>query len=262
MKKMKKLASLLLAAALMTLLPLSGLTMTAHAEEPVTYCLDYVGDQWRFQVGQWSENDNGRELYYMEQAIKDGDLIVINSKESDLNLTVNVRLSNLTINHATGIVVTANGIDACYVLSDSVCAINSDVTNAYVYDNATCNFNKNINKLEVIDTDVNLRATVSCLGTVNQVRAYDKNETHFEMYSVAAGKLNIIDGSLETDEDDFSTTPQASASTTPAASTGTSSSSGNDYDEVPKTGEANMTLWLAAIALVCGMGAYQLKKAK
>lgn len=274
MKRMKKIVSLL-AAAVLCLMPLANLSLTAHAAEPVTYYLKYLPDdnEWRYQVGStWNSNGVHRELYYMKLDIRDGDYMVIEGS-GELILEVNVRLGNLTINHATSSIITANGIDDCYVLPDSWCVINGDVTNAYIYDNGFCNFNNNVTNLEIIGTSNDINATVAVGGTVGHVKGSSNQQTYYELYNFEADRLYIQDGSLKTEEKYYSTTPQATAaaapSTTapapsaptagaPAASTNTAASS--EYDDVPKTGEANTCIWLLGIAAVCLLGRYQLNK--
>lgn len=279
MKKMKKIVSLLAAAAL-CLMPLATFSLQARAAEPVTYYLKYLpGDnEWRYQVGSaWDDTAVHRELYYMKLDIKDGDYMVIEGN-NDLILDVNVRLGNLTINRATTPIITAKGIDNCYILQDSRCVINGDVTNAYIYDNGFCNFNNNVTNLEIIgSSDIN--ATVAVVGTAGHVKGVSNLQTYYDLYNFEAGKLYIENGSVRTEEKYYSTTPQSTAATapstaaasssaaaeTPAASapaaSGTASTAASgEYDDVPKTGEANTCIWLLGIAAVCLLGRYQLNK--
>lgn len=266
MKQIKKMVSMLVAIALLCLVPLSSNTLSVRAAEPVTYCVKYVAanDEWRFQVGSaWNDSTSHRELYYLKQDIKDGDLLVVEGSGGSLNLEVNVRLSNLTFNHGNG-VVTAKGIDACYVLKDSTCAVNGDVTNAYVYDNAVCTFNNNVGYLEVTGS-YGVSETISSLGTVGHVKGILDTRVFYDVYNVAAGKLSIENGNLKTDAQYYSTTPAAdtsSASTDTPATTPAPAAPSNtgEYDDVPKTGETNIIFWLLGIAAVCIAGSYSLKK--
>ncbi|MGN1147772.1 MAG: LPXTG cell wall anchor domain-containing protein [Lachnospiraceae bacterium] len=267
MKQIKKVLSLLAAAVLLCLVPLDSNTLYVKAEEPVTYYVKYIADinEWRFLPGSsWDENGYHRELYYMLLDIKDGDLLVVEGTDSMLTLDLNVRLGNLTINHANAL-ITAKGIDDCYVLRDSFCAVNGDVTNAYVYDNAVCTFNNNVNYLEVTGS-YGVSEAVTVGGTVGHVKGVLDDRVFYDVYNVAAGKLSIENGDLETDAQYYSTTPTentsvntstdtAAAATTPAAPADTS-----EYDDVPKTGESNIILWLLGIAAMCIAGSFFLRK--
>lgn len=273
MKRMKKIVSLL-TAAVFCLLSLASLSLTANAEEPVTYYVRYIDDEWRFQTGSvWDEQGFHRELYYLKQDIKDGDLLVIDGTGARLILDLNVRLSNLTSCHANEAIVTAKGIDNCYILENSVFAVNGDVTNAYVYDNARCTFNNNVTNLEIIGKENLLKATVSVMGTVNHLKGQDGVNLHYELYDFASGKLVVENGSIKTDAAYYSTTPQsttaaapstaAPASSAPAAqapSAAANTAASSEYDDVPKTGEANICIWLLGIAAVCLLGRYELNK--
>ena len=114
MKKLKKLATLLLATALM-LAPLAGNAITAEASEaaaPITYYVKYVDSlgEWRFQLGTWDDSKSNTHLYYLTDTIKDGDIIVVDSFSQQLRLDLDVRLSNLTLLHGNA-VISAKGID-------------------------------------------------------------------------------------------------------------------------------------------------------
>lgn len=275
MKRMKKIVSLL-AAAMLCLMPLANLSLTAHAAEPVTYYLKYLpsDNEWRYQVGSaWDDTAVHRELYYMKLDIKDGDYMVIEGN-NDLILDLSVRLGNLTMNSATTPIITAKGIDNLYVLRDSRCIINGDVTNAYIYDNGFCNFNNNVTYLEIIgSSDIN--ATVAAGGTVGHAKGVSNLQTYYDLYNFEAGRLYIENGSVRTEAKYYSTTPQgtqtapapaapaASATPDPAPAAPASSSAAaasGEYDDVPKTGEANTCIWLLGIAAVCLLGRYELNK--
>ena len=274
MKKLKKIVSLLAAAALLVLLP-GGNTLTASAAEPTTYCIRSIDGEWRFQAtSTWDDTAAHRELYYMEQEIKDGDIIVIDGSLDNKPITVNVRLSNLTVKSSSSLVFTANGYDSCYILDQNVAAINGDVTNAYVYGTARCNFNNNVTNLEVIGSGSdlnNLNATVSVVGTVSHLKATDSGDggVYFEYYDFPANKFRMENGTVKTAETDYSTTPssttqettaqestaqQTTSSQTPAAS--------DEYDDVPKTGQSNLIFWLFGAAVICLAGSFALRKIK
>ena len=88
------------AVLLCTLLP-GTVKLTASADTPVTYYIKHVDDDagWKFQTGGWSDDQYNRDLYYMHEEMKDGDIVVIDNNGSDefINLTFTKRLSNLSI---------------------------------------------------------------------------------------------------------------------------------------------------------------------
>jgi len=260
MKLFKK-SIALFAAALLFTLSFCSISITADAAEPVTYYLKYVAanSEWRYQVGTWESDNSGRELYYMEKEIKDGDVVVIDSP-TNITLKLNVRLSNLTLVNTDTAVVHAKGYDYVYVLSGAKCAINGDVTNADVYGNAVVNFNNNVGFLRLLhETSPKIKATVSCIGTVDHVYAGSPTTLLFENYSYAENSLRIVNGSNKSDTTKFTTTPPAATTTPAAPATGNA----DEYDDVPKTGDYRVNpLWLVCIAAVCGLGAYKLKEAK
>lgn len=268
MKKLKKLV-VLFAAALLMVLPVLSQPLTAQASNPTTWYLKYVDsiDQWRFQKGTWDEvNGYHRELYYMHQDIKDGDIIVIDGNHH-IDLEVSVRLSNLTILNPDTSVVTAASIDNFYAGGDGSSAINCDVTNAFVYEKCSVNFNKNAAYIEVIGKE-GPQANVAGIGTIGQVKGWDGTNVSYEIFNVAAGKLRIQSGKLTTDAADYSTTASGTpasgstaATTTPSTTTTSSGSSAAEYDDVPKTGDSLINpLWFLAIAAVCIAGCWKLER--
>ncbi len=264
MKHLKK-SIMLFVAAVFCMIPFFASSLTVQAQESVTYFLKYVDNDWRYQTGSWDDNGSHRELYYLHQSIKDGDIIVIDDSEHDLKLEVNVRLSNLTVVHSPLAIITAKGIDNVYVINSSTCAINGDVNYAEVYDASACNFNNNLGTLKVLsESHDDLRANVTVLGTLDYVYASGKSYKHFELYNFAKNSFCLSKGVLTTDKSKFSDTPQTT--TTPSTSTNTntgssSNASSGEYDDVPKTGDVRFNpLWLVMIAGVCLAGAYRLKK--
>ncbi len=252
MKKFKKFVSLLTVATILVLLPTSKLTVSA--EEAHTYYLKYVEteSEWRYQDGTpWDDSKQHRELYYLHQGIKDGDLLVVEGGGSPLRLEVNVRLSNLTLNKCENAVVTAKGIDECYVLGNSVSAVNGDVGHAYIYANSVTSFNNNVGTIDIQDTG-SIRCTLTVGGTVSHLIAKNNEGTVYEGYNFQAGSLNIQSGNLKTDASKYSTT--ATSGNTTQASSVTDSS--DEYDDVPKTGESNVILYLFAVSALCFVGAY------
>lgn len=265
MKKFKKMVSMLMIAALLMLLP--GInTMTVSAEEPVTYYVKYLANdnQWRYMIGStWDDSASHRELYYMHEALKDGDSIIIDGVDSGFILKVSVRLKNVTFLHGAQAVVTANGFDECFILRDTKAAVNGDVTNAYVYDNACCTFNNNVTNLTVqtaasYSNNKLLHANVTVGGTVEHLIGKDETQLHYEHYNFAAGKLVITEGDVKTDAAYFSNTPSSSNST--QTTQNISSTSSDEYDDVPKTGETNGIIWLYGILALCVTGIFAFKK--
>lgn len=282
MKKRKQLLSLLLAVAFMVALPLMPISSRkASAAEPVTYIINYIDstEQWRYQVGnEWNKDAEHRELYYMQQDMKDGDYLVV-SGNHDLNLTVSVRLGNLTVMNSGMSVIHANGYDACYILSGSTAAINGDVTLAAVYgDNTRCTFNNNVKTLEITNNNDNKDASpvVTCGGTVGHLILHDPY-TDYNFYNIAAGKLVAEKANITTDKAYYSTTAPAAAdapaATTPPAETATPPAAtatppaatptpapAGEYDDVPKTGDTDISLVLAGLSAVCLLAGYAVRK--
>lgn len=208
MKKLKTFVSLLAAAALLFLMPGAG-KLQVSADEPVIYSLKYVEDkdEWRFHVGAWDDNNSGhRELYYLKQSIKDGDIIVVEGGEHNLELELSVSLSNITFNHSHLAVITAKSVDNVYVLRDSTAAVNGDVTNAYVYDNAIANFNNNVANL-YITKERSGEQTIAVVGTVAHVWTGDAEKTYNEFYNFQANSFRQEEGILKTDPSKYSILP-------------------------------------------------------
>ena len=266
MKKFKKFAAWLTAVALCAFLP-AGNAMTVAAAEPVTYCVSYCPSEntWRYQRGGgWVDGNEHGDLYYLYRDIKDGDTIVVEGTgDETLYLNVSARLANLTMNHASNVLVTATGYDECFILEGSYTVVNGDVSNAYVYNDATCFFNNNVSNLQIIGTGDDINAQVVVAGTAGHVVGKDASRTYYDLYNFAKGKLSIEDGSIRTEEAYYSTTPSAAQNTTPASTTQQASSAGNadEYDEVPKTGDSTLIYWiLLGASALCFMGKKALKK--
>ncbi len=255
MKQLKRTIALF-TAVLFCVLPLFTQTLTAQAEEPITYYLKYLEEtkEWRYQqLTAWDPDDNHGPLSHVLEYIKDGDTIVINGEES-INLELYVHLKNLTILNANTVFVSANGIDEVYQ-HDGICVLNTDVKDAYIHDESVCNINKNVTNLNILGTD-DINAYIGVEGTADHVKCYDNVRVHYEAYNFAKNTVRIEDGYLRTDSAHYSTTPP----NTPASSTPGNSSASNDYDDVPKTGESNMVIWLTGIAAVCLLGSYKLRR--
>lgn len=265
MKKMKTLVSLLAAAALLLMLP-GAKAMQATAAESVTYSLKYVesNEEWRYEIGAWDDAAGHRELYYLKESIKDGDVIVIESGEHGLTLELPVNLNSITFNHASGAAITAKSVENVYVLRDSVAAVNGDVTNAYVYDNAVANFNNNVTNL-YITKERSAEQSIAVIGTVAYVKTGDAEKTYSEFYNFQANSFRQEKGIFKTDASMYSTTPSGNAQpATPATPTAPAAPAADDeYDDVPKTGEPSALPYLLIIvAGICFGGVYLLKSKK
>lgn len=205
MKRLKTLVSLLAAAAMLLLMPNTDLPQVSAAE-PVTYSLKYVeaNNEWRYHVGPWDDNNSGhRELYYLKESIKDGDVIVVEGGDQGLTLELPVNLSSITFNHSHLAVITAKSVENVYVLRDSVAAINGDVKNAHVYDNAVVNFNNNVTNL-YITKEICGQQTIAVVGTVDYVKTSDAEKIYNEMYNFQANSFRQEEGILKTDASKYS----------------------------------------------------------
>lgn len=296
MKKFRKCISLIAAAALLALLPNAN-AMQASAAPAKTIYIRFDTDlhEWRMQVGSWNDGDAGLELYYLNngsdsQKALDGDTLVVlpntpdaerdedgkmpKQQTGNVNLTVNARLGNLTVNR-TNVVISATSIDECHVHGDSAAAISGNVTNAYVYDNAACTFNNNVTNLRLIATVENTVDTnVSVGGTVAYASTANGGGILNEYYNFAAGSFYFDTYSgLMTDPSQYSTTgngpaaaPQTAQTAAPSQGQATSSSSSGEYDDVPKTGESNLLIWLFAgmtiLSAMCAGGCLVVRKSR
>lgn len=262
MKKYSKLIAFLTTLVL-CLIPFFSSALTASAEGPVTHYLKYVPEknEWRYQTGSvWEDWRSNEGLDMLKANIKDGDLLVIDGN-TNITLAVDVHLNNLTIVNSTIAVISAKSIENFYAINNSVSAINGDVKNAYIYDASVCNFNNNVSYMELVSqSNTYLEATISVVGTLNHLKATAKDVTHYEFYNFTAGSLVLDKGQLKTSADKYSKTPQAiTAPTTPSVTT-PSTSAGNEYDDVPKTGDITvLPILLIGIAVVCLMGSRKIK---
>lgn len=258
MKKGKSIAALFAMTVALLLAFQSSLTASAAGN---TYIIHYNAEEeeWYYQAGStWNDDIESRELYYLQQDIKDGDLLVVEGNGGVIK--VNVRLSNLSLLHGASAIVTANSIDECYLFGGSVCAINGNVTNAYVYEDAAVTFNNSVGTLQIIgEYDVNASATVA--GTVSRVIAKDNDGVYYEYSNFTQGKLKIENGEMKTEEQYYSTSPSAAAPPTQTSQPQkASATSASEYDDVPKTGEGATVYWLLGIAVACLAGRYALRK--
>jgi hypothetical protein len=119
--------------------------------------------------------------------------------------------------------------------------------------------------------------SVSVGGTVGYVSTANPGGLIKEYYNFAAGTFYFdhISG-LMTDPANYSTTgtapaastqnteaqtaAQSSADASASSSTSTSTAASDEYDDVPKTGESNLIIWLFVISGACLTGRFALKK--
>jgi len=258
-------------AAALVLLPLGMNTIEASAEEPTTFAVKFVEekDEWRFMSGTSTFDDGAyhRELYYLYEQIKDGDIVVVyndSDNADDLNLG-STRLSNLTVASTTDFTVIYSGkVDLFFALEGTASAINAPyIDTANVYDEVVCNFNGNIGTLNFY-LDGEIESTIGCSGTVAHLYGYSPSEerTYYDYYDFKKDTLAIYNGGFQTPNGAFSYTPTAAtpAPATPAPSAPGSASTGSDYDDVPKTGESSAAMWLLFTAALCAGGSYVLGK--
>lgn len=213
-RKMRKFVALLAIAALLAVLP-GPCSLRAYASEAVTYAVKYIpaDEEWRYQAYTSAFNDNGphRELYYLYQVLKDGDLVVVyNDSDSAPALDLgSAHLSNLTVTSLNSLAIISCGdIDDCYLLGGAYCAINADITRAHAYDTVRCNFNKNVKELNLYPSG-DLASNINCLGTVERLYASSRTtgDVIYSLYTFQAGALTLEDGTLTTPADKYSKAP-------------------------------------------------------
>lgn len=267
---MKHLKSLLLifTALVLCLVPFFTTTLTARAEgEARTYYVKYLpdSDEWKYEIGSWTDNGAHHDIKNLSSSIANGDLLVVDGTNgADIKLKVNVYLNNLTVVNGNIANVTANGVDNFYALNNSTSVVNGDVVNAYVYDMCVVNFNNNVTNLNVIHTKRDyVEATINVLGTVGRATATGVNKTVFDYYNFATNAFKLVDGRLKSDSTSYSSTPVASAPAETAPAATTTTTSGSEYDDVPKTADTRLNpLWLVGISAICLVGCYRLRKEK
>lgn len=300
MKKFRKCISLIAAAAILALLPNANALQASAAPAKTIYIrFDTDLHEWRMQIGSWNDGDAGLELHYLNngndsQKALDGDTLVVlpntpdaepdedgkmpKQQTGNVDLKVNARLGNLTVNR-TNVVISANGIDECHVQGDSTAAISGNVTNAYVYDNAACTFNNDVTNLRLIATVENTVDTnVSVGGTVAYASTANGGGVLKEYYNFAAGSFYFDKNSgLMTDTSQYSTTgngpaaapqtpAQTTTQTTPSQTQNKAPASSGEYDDVPKTGENNLMVWLFSgmmiLSAMCAGGCLLVRKCR
>ncbi len=266
MKKLRALVTMLAAVAFLALLPNGG-ALTAQAEEPTTYSVKYVGgdvNDWRFVKGSSFDTiENPRELYYLRERLKDGDLLVIYSGDNDTVKELDlgdVQLSNLTIHNNALVAVMTGGIQDCYVLAGAAASVHGDVINAYLYDKVVCSFQNNVLEM-VLYFDEQFSSSLSVAGTVGHFHLEDpkRGNIYLEMYDIPAKTFAMKDGANQTPYDLVSLTPTEdyekalaeAAGASPDREPASSSDDSDEYDEVPKTGDSGVWIWLLCASIVC-----------
>lgn len=278
MKKFRNLALVLAAVTALVLLPASN-AFPAKAADPVTYSVKYVSDElgWRFQANTstFDDSSKGQDMYYLLQNIKDGDLVVIyNDIDTAKNLNLgNAHLSNVTYTkNCRSAIVYAGGVDDCYVLSGATGTINCDVKNAYVYDAVTFNFNNNVESLSLYAAD-QAKSNLGVAGTTGHLTfstppGQEPSYVFMDYYDFPANTLRFFDGIFQPTRAGYKT-PEEHAqqqAQNPAESAPQTQPSGSDdsdeYDEVPKTGDSSLPLWLLCAAAACFAGGLFLNRSK
>lgn len=256
MKTMKKAFAVMLGLCLM--FTAFYFTKTeVKAAEPVTYTIRVMNGEWRMQPNYpWIEGGFHRELYYMHLDLKDGDKLVIDDDSKALELTLERRLSDITVVRSSNTVLHTPGVDNVYMLAGTTAAINGDVKNAYVYSNVKVNFNNNVEYLEVNDTTFQFTPSIRVLGKLDHYKGLENGKVWHDWYSFAYGTFFMENGVVRTNAADFSTTAPTPAPTAAPAKKPVASAA-DEYDDVPKTGDIASYYWmfgLAAACLVVGMG--------
>lgn len=272
-KKIRLFVSMLAAAAMLVFLP--GSSLTVRAAEGNTYSLKYIGgdvNDWRYVSGSTFEDGMyHRELYTLTTYdLKDGDNIVVYpgdgapAKNLDLG---SFNLGSVTIHQGAQAVVNTSGvIKDCYVLNGAYASVNGEVTNAYLYDNATCTFHNNVLYMVLYITDVP-HSNISCGGTVGEFRIYTTaGESRGAFYDIPVNTMRLTDGTIQFPvwspnpseaylqakaEADGTAASQPPASEPPADSSAPSApatdTAADEYDQVPKTGEDGTGLWVITL---------------
>ncbi len=272
MKRMKAIVTLFAVVA-MFLLPTAQ--MKAEAADPVTFSVKCLGNEWRYQANtsKFDENYGHRELYYMYQEMKEGDIVVVYSESDsspDLDLGT-VKLSNITIctTDPKHVVIYAGGVEDIYVLGNTSISINCNVDRGHVYDNGICSFNGNVGSITLYKDHRGSMANIGCSGTVGHFRmcSMDSSYTYFQLYNFQEGKFELINGNITTPDWAFSwndpnngAAPAPTAAPQAPAQQPAQQPAAGAYDSVPKTGDANMMMVLFGAASACLAGSYGLKR--
>lgn len=288
MKRINKMMAAMAAVAILALLPNTN-TFPVKAAEPVTYAVKYVSEEqgWRYQpnTSTYDDSAGGGPITLLQTYLNDGDLVVVyNDLGTGTALDLgSVKLSNLTYaqNTKTSLVF-AGAVQDCYVLGGSTGTVNCDVTNAYVYDTVTFNFNGNVGTLNLYTAGDALSSNIGTVGTVGHLYATSttSQRVFFDLYDFAAGTLYFQDGAFVPKNTNFKNaeehaaeapeateapavteTPTAPSTDTAAPSTNaTTTDPSDEYDDVPKTGQSYLYLWLLLASAACFAGSLALRR--
>lgn len=254
--------------------------VTAEAAEPATYHVKYSADNegwvYQFNTSVFDDEVESYDVYYLlTYQLKDGDVVIVyndSGSNTPLNLG-NVHLSNLTVNtDCKWSMVTVGSVDNFYANAGSNCSITGNITNAHVFLNALANFNNDVQNLTqyyYYDNNGGIKGpTIGCGGKVTHFtsRPHEGDGAVYHLYEVTS--LSIIEGIVQygtgysyepiaapANSSATSSTP----SPTPAAGSSSSNSS-DEYDDVPRTGQNNVYLWLLGAAAACFVGSGLLRK--
>lgn len=270
---MKKLLSIFAVACFALILWAQNIVPVAAAE-PTTYVVKYdsAKDEWYYQVGSsWDDTvpPPRREIYYMIQDMKDGDYVVVDSTDDRGTLVLDFTLGNLTILPHSTALITCKGVQEYYQLHDSAVSLTANVEKGFVYDNAVCNFNQNVNTLELVYTE-SPEMVVDVEGTCNELWVHNSSatETKYALWNFTE-PLVFNEGIVKNQFGTYAITPPSAPaapvvpsapSSTPATTPAAPSSSADEYDDVPKTGESSAFLWMFGLAALCFAGSYSFKK--
>lgn len=280
---MKKLLSIY-AVAFFALILWTQNIVTVAAAEPTTYVVKYDSskEEWYYQVGStWDDTvpPPKREIYYMIQEMKDGDYVIVDSTDDKGTLVLDFTLGNLTVLPHSTALITCKGVQEYYQLHDSAVSLTANVEKAFVYDNAVANFNKDVNKLELVYTQ-SPEMVVGVVGTCHELWVHnsDASETKYALWNFTEPLVfneGIVKNPFGTyainppsapaapvvpsTPSNTNTTPASSAPAAPSTPSAPSSSA-DEYDDVPKTGESSTFLWLFGLAALCFAGSYSFKK--
>ena len=267
MKKIKMFVAILAAVTVLMLLSDVG-AATAEAAEPISYSVTYSeeNDEWLY----WKTDDDDTavsSLYYLLQKLKDGDTVVVynnsTNTESPLNLG-SVNLGNLTYVNTTWAIVYAGSVQDCFVLGNTRGTINCNVENAYVYDPVTFNFNNNVTNLYLYADD-EIHSNVNVVGTVGHLLAVTppnrEYHEHFNLYDFPANTLCFSEGVFKPANANFNTPEQHAALVASRPSNSAGTTSNDEYDKVPKTGQSNWYLLFLCASVICFAGSQAVRRA-
>ena len=225
MKSVNRCFALFLTVALIVLAPLAG-SITASAADPKTFQAKYIPElgEWRTQcLPSWDDSRENGNLDFLLNNVADGDAVVIHAAAgSNLEITFTKTLGNLTVvgaNSSEGCIIvhSEKAIKDFYAIQGAVVSLNSEVENAYIYDNVACNLNKNAKNV-YITGESKMEMNVAALGTVGKCVIKDTKGNTTTMYNIKENALRVEKGENKTASQNYSTDP-ASAPSTPSTTT-------------------------------------------